>query len=411
MNTNIKLTFVGDIMCQKEQSQAAWNRHGSYKYDDTFSNIKNIFNESDYTIGNLETPVASESLLYTCNTFRFNTPPTFLASLKSAGFDLLSTANNHCLDRGIQGLTETLQNLQDQRIESTGTYLTREESEEIFVRTIGGLNIAFIACTYGTNSEYYGSTLTPDEEWRVDLLRNSPPKTDPTLTGTKKQRLRERIIPVRFRIAISALRGKVHRNPPPYISDNVFPEEASTNLNKPYLERLSAKIRRARESADLVIVMPHIGGQYNPTPGLYSKFIMNWLLKQDVDCVIANHPHVPLRCEKFDKHRFGAFSLGNFISNPSDGCLIENQLSDYGVILNLYISKNSKKIERVGFHVVKTIVEKDGYATIHNINKLIDSEKDQQVRERLIIETEAVVNRFRGTADSVEPSTEYNLNL
>jgi poly-gamma-glutamate synthesis protein (capsule biosynthesis protein) len=406
----IKLTFIGDIMCQKEQNEAAWKRHGRFSYDETFTHVAHLFTDSDYVIGNLETPVASEALTYSHESFRFNTPAGFLSALKTVGINFLATANNHCLDRGLRGLQETLRNLQLHAFETTGCYLTKSESEEVFIKDFDGLKIAFIACTYGTNSEFYGEPLSSDEEWRVDLLRKPPRPQSGSQASQKRFRLRYRLLPHCLRVAISALRGKIHRNPP-YTSDNVSPDEAGSELNQSYLNKIADKVCRARAAADFVVVMPHMGGQYNPAPGHYSKWMMRWLSERNVDCVVANHPHIPLRCERLGINRIGAYSLGNFTFNPSDGCLIPNQFAEYGIVLNLHVSRTSRKISKIDFHVVKTLVEPDGFAVLHPVDELIRTETNPAIRERLLIENEAVVNRFRGSSNSVEPAAGYGFIL
>ena len=51
----------------------------------------------------------------------FNYFPTLGAELGASGFDVVSTANDHCLDRGQLGINETLQNLALGGVEHAGT--------------------------------------------------------------------------------------------------------------------------------------------------------------------------------------------------------------------------------------------------------------------------------------------------
>jgi poly-gamma-glutamate synthesis protein (capsule biosynthesis protein) len=411
MKNEIKLTFVGDIMCQREQSAAAWLRHGAYIYDQTFSAVTKLFAESDYVIGNLETPIAGSDLEYTSEPARFNTPATFLDALKNAGIDFLSTANNHCLDRGILGMQRTLENLQSRGFDYTGTYATKESSEQIFIKEIGGIKIALLSFTYGTNSEFYGVPLQDVETWRVDLLKKQPRLAIENIQKWSLRSSIKAILPVRIKLGISALLGRTNVRIPDFVADNVNPSEINSPAHHYFLTRAKEKIQRAKNLADFVIVLPHLGGQYNPAPGDYHKWTMQWMAQSGVDAIIANHAHTPLRCEKFCNGCIGAYALGNFCFTPYIGWFIPNSLSEYGVVLNLFISISERKITRATYSIVKTIIEPDGFASVHPVSELIVSEKDAISRERLLIENEAVVNRFGGMSGTVIPKADYTFNL
>jgi poly-gamma-glutamate synthesis protein (capsule biosynthesis protein) len=411
MKNFVRLTFIGDIMCQKEQSLAALARHGTYRYDEAFAPIRHLFVKSDYVIGNLETPLASEKHGYSTESFRFNTPESFLDALKLAGVNFVSTANNHILDRGVEGIVETLHCLDHHGMDHSGSYLNSDDSEKIFIKDFGDIKLALLSFTYGTNSEFYGDPLSEAEQWRVDLLRKQPAKkTSRTGSPTLKSRL-QRWLPLRVKIALSALIGKTQRRVPQFIADNAPPDEIDSQANLRFIERARAKIIRAKEIADVVIILPHIGGQYNPAPGEYSKWTMQWIAGLGVDVIVANHPHVPLRCELFPNGALGAYSLGNFCFNPSDGCIIPGQFADYGIVLHLEISKDTRKISSASFQIVKTIVESDGFAVVHSLADLIRRETNPLERQMLVIENEVLVNRFCGGSATVMPQDEYRLSL
>lgn len=411
MKNCVRLTFVGDIMCQKEQSLAALARHGTYRYDEAFAPIRCLFEKSDYVIGNLETPLASEKHGYSTESFRFNTPESFLEALKWAGVNFVSTANNHILDRGLEGLVQTLRCLDRKGIDHSGSYLNPEDSEKIFIKDFGGFKLALLSFTYGTNSEFYGDPLSEDEQWRVDLLRKQPVlKASRTGSPTLKSLL-QRWLPLRVKMALSALGGKAQRRVPEFIADNVHPTEIDSQANAPFIERARTKILRAKELADVVIILPHIGGQYNPAPGEYSKWTMQWIAGLGVDAIVANHPHVPLRYEHFPSGALGAYSLGNFCFNPSDGCLVPGQFADYGIVLHLEVSKDTRKISGISFQIVKTIVESDGFAVVHPLSDLIRSETDLLKQQKLVIENEVLINRFSGGSVTVIPQDEYSFSF
>ena len=296
-------------------------------------------------------------------------------------------------------------------MEHSGTYLSKADRERVFIKEIAGIKIALLSFTYGTNSESYGEPLPVADTWRVDLLRQQPVKKTPHPSPLTVKSHLQRWLPLRVKVALSALGGKTQRRLPEYVPDNVQPNEIDSPANITFVESARVKILHARELADVVIVLPHIGGQYNPSPGEYSKWTMRWIANLGVDLIVANHPHVPLRCERFENGTVGAYALGNFCFNPSDGCFVPNQLAEYGIVMHLDISTSTRKIEEVSFQVAKSIVEPDGYATVHPLHSLIEATSDPLTRQKLLIENEAVVNRFRGSSGTVQPLDIYPFEL
>lgn len=118
-NTTINITAIGDIMCQNTQYKDAYDSsNDTYDFSYVFSEIKSRFEDSDLTIGNLETTLAGEERKYSGYP-TFNTPEQLAKNLKDLGVDVLSTANNHSLDKGYDGLVSTLKFLDEQNISHT----------------------------------------------------------------------------------------------------------------------------------------------------------------------------------------------------------------------------------------------------------------------------------------------------
>ena len=68
--------------------------------------------------------------------------------LKEAGFDLLSTANNHTKDKGYDGIFRTLDVLDEAGLAHVGTYRSQEERDAnsgIVVADVGGISVAFLS--------------------------------------------------------------------------------------------------------------------------------------------------------------------------------------------------------------------------------------------------------------------------
>lgn len=173
MKRNVTIAAVGDILMWKSQIAAA-NRTGTnhYSFADVFAPVAPILHSADLTIGNLETTFSGTAQPYQIGSARtgfprFNCPDELARDLRDAGFGLLTTANNHCLDGGVHGLYRTLDVLDRCQLAHTGTYRTREESLQPFVTEKNGIRIGVLAYTYGTNHQ----RIPPAAPWIVNLLR------------------------------------------------------------------------------------------------------------------------------------------------------------------------------------------------------------------------------------------------
>jgi poly-gamma-glutamate synthesis protein (capsule biosynthesis protein) len=130
-----KILFTGDILCQPKQLEACKTAEG-FEFGGIFEKERRYLRGCDYLVGNLETPLGGEELGYTNERYRFNTPSSFAKALREAGFNLVSTANNHCMDRNIEGLFKTLDAMDDAGIEHIGTYKNAASRDESFIKEI-----------------------------------------------------------------------------------------------------------------------------------------------------------------------------------------------------------------------------------------------------------------------------------
>lgn len=165
-STTIHMSTIGDIMCHLTNIKNAYNSTSKdYDFSNVFKNIKAYTKNADITVGNLETTFAGKSRGYTGYP-TFNTPEVLGENLKDIGVDVLSTANNHCMDKGYSGLESTLDFLDEYGISHMGTSRSEEEQDTILVKDINGIKIAFLAYTYGTN----GITIPSDKTYSVNLI-------------------------------------------------------------------------------------------------------------------------------------------------------------------------------------------------------------------------------------------------
>lgn len=170
----IDLAVVGDIMCHNTQYYDAYDSSTkTYDFTYVFDDIADKLRNADLTIGNIETTFAGADRGYSSYP-TFNTPDALAVNLRALGFDVLSTSNNHSLDKGYTGLTRTIEVLDQNEIAHMGTYSSEEASGEILIKDVKGIKMAFLAYTYGTN----GIPVPKGKEYCINLIDKDKIKAD-----------------------------------------------------------------------------------------------------------------------------------------------------------------------------------------------------------------------------------------
>jgi poly-gamma-glutamate synthesis protein (capsule biosynthesis protein) len=84
---------------------------------------------------------------------QFGTPDSILDALKGNGFSILTTSNNHCLDKGKETLKRTILEINKRGMQSTGTFISLEDkiNKRFITLEKNGIKIAFLSYTYSTN--------------------------------------------------------------------------------------------------------------------------------------------------------------------------------------------------------------------------------------------------------------------
>ncbi|MEG4493918.1 CapA family protein [Microcoleus sp. D3_18_C4] len=162
-----KLIAVGDIMMHSTQTRSGYDaKKKTYNFDTFFAPVKSILSTGDWVIGNLETPLAGEDAGGYTGYPLFNAPAQLADAAKKAGFNILTTANNHALDRGEKGVIRTIANLSDRKIASIGTATSAAAADRIFISTKNNISLAMLAYTYGTN----GIPIPKGKDYLVSLI-------------------------------------------------------------------------------------------------------------------------------------------------------------------------------------------------------------------------------------------------
>jgi poly-gamma-glutamate capsule biosynthesis protein CapA/YwtB (metallophosphatase superfamily) len=167
-----KLTVVmnGDMLLHEglwasAQIDAQRTGRGDMDFRPILADLKPVVSEADLAICHMETPLAPPGGPYSGYPL-FSAPPAIVPALKWEGYDACTTASNHSIDQGFDGLVRTLDDFADAGIATAGTAATKEDSRDPLMLDVNGVSVALISATYGTN----GIPLPADEPWSVPII-------------------------------------------------------------------------------------------------------------------------------------------------------------------------------------------------------------------------------------------------
>lgn len=341
------LAVCGDAMSHMPQTRDAYDSQaGAYDYKPMIRFAKPWIEQADYAVVNLETTFAGGP---DYSGFpAFNTPDALGEALKDAGFDLVSTANNHCLDRGYDGMVRTLDVLDNLGLAHVGTYRSAEEraaQNGVHVADVGGIKVAFLSYTYGTN----GIPLSKSHPDTVNILHTDY-MSDAQVLDTAR------------------------------IADDLAAAEAL--------------------SPDLIAVIVHWGVEYQTTQNDHQEEIADFLFDHGADVILGSHPHVlqPMETRTLTDRDgtthtgFVCWSLGNFISSQND------EYTDTTVVLNLELTKNP--------NTGATDVTKVGYVPLY----MLDREQEVDGERFTLLDAHRGIEEYAsGDSSYISASTEKKL--
>lgn len=392
VNTNSKISFIGDIMCERPFLNAAKKRRDKC-FQSFLEPCRTLFSESDIVVGNLETPCDPNSPL-TKDMFVFNAPISFVEAIKDSGIELVTTATNHCLDRGLSGLENTIHTLDRIGLKHTGTFLNDKQERFEILPLSDGTKIAIVSYTYGTNYMDNHIKIEPKDYYSINYLTPLYEGRNGAYDGMSHS-LRAKItraIPRGLRVKVNTMLGRA--------TNLSFQDKLQEgDLREQEKESIALTLKKASALADVVVICPHFGGQFNTTPGSYVNTFVELFDSLGVDLVVGNHPHV---VQPFDYTESGmrvAYSLGNVSMSLSTPYVVLKDHPDCSVMLHLYI--NNGKIVNTSFSV---LIEKEdnGYISVHPLYDLYN-ESDDEYKAVLQKKNSDIYNRFLGVADTTVP--------
>ena len=137
------LLFAGDIMLTRNVGKQI-SYHNDWRYP--FLLIASTTRQADLAFANLESQISSRGRNQG-SIYSFRADPRVIEGLSYAGFDVLSTVNNHSLDYGRDALVDTIDLLKQAGIASVGTGRNTQEANAPYIATLGDTKIALLAYT------------------------------------------------------------------------------------------------------------------------------------------------------------------------------------------------------------------------------------------------------------------------
>ncbi len=247
---------VGDNLIHTPVYESAKQADGTYDFTSIFENLYDQIQGADISVINQETILIDDrSRISSYPTF--GTPIEMSDAISAAGFNVVLHATNHTMDKGTQGVRDTLSVWHNYFPEMTvlGIHSSQEDADEIQYLEKNNIKFALLNYTYGTN----GLSIPSDQPYLVDTL---------------------------------------------YDRDKVI-----------------ADVDRAEHTADVTICFLHIGEEYRYTPTTYQREYIEDLIDYGADIIICAHPHVlePYEIVTTDLNNSAVvyYSLGNFMSGQN----------------------------------------------------------------------------------------------
>lgn len=151
-NKNISFLAVGDNLIHDEIIDFAKIDENTYDFTPIYQNMKSDIQDTDLSFINQESIIGGDNLAFTGYP-SFNTPSDMVDNLTDIGFNMVGGSNNHSLDRGTEGIENTLQYWKeyDDQVLFTGVFNNQEDRDKIPIIEAKDLSFALLSYSYGTN--------------------------------------------------------------------------------------------------------------------------------------------------------------------------------------------------------------------------------------------------------------------
>lgn len=280
------LVMVGDLLVHDRLYNAMKTSNG-YDFKPALTYIKDIVKDYDIAYYNQETILGGEEIGLSSYP-SFNSPYEVGDAMIDAGFNLVSLATNHTLDRGEKAITNSVNYWNEHpSVLAVGSYLSFEERDKVRIKEVNNITYTMLNYTYGTN----GIKVPEGKEYLVNVW---------PCTGNNLE------------------------------SDTKYQE---------YKEKVQEDIKRVRDKVDVLIVAMHWGVEYTHIPTNYQLDMASFLEEEGVDIIIGTHPHVVMPVT-YINDTLVVYSLGNFLSAQETN--IDNNTT-VGLMTGITITKKVDK--------------------------------------------------------------------
>ena len=259
-DSKLSLIMVGDNLIHDKIYNYAY-RGGKYDFRSIFELIKPIVSNYDLAYYNQETILGGSDIGLSSYP-AFNSPYEVGDAMIDCGFNLVSLATNHTLDRGEKAIINSRNYWNSKsNVMAVGSYSSMNERNKVDIRETNGIKYTLLNYTYGTN----GINVPSGKDYLVNIW---------PVTGS---------------------------NPG---SDSKYQE---------YKKTIKEDIDRVRDKVDLLMVAMHWGIEYENTPNSYQEDMAKYLNSLGVNIIIGTHPHV-IQPVTYVNDTLVIYSLGNFLS-------------------------------------------------------------------------------------------------
>ncbi|TCI73520.1 CapA family protein [Exiguobacterium sp. SH0S7] len=168
--TTTSIYAIGDVLLHDSVYDAAKSGDG-YDFTPAFEKVASAMSKADITIANQESMIGGSDIGLSSYP-AFNSPYEIGDALQEAGIDLVTTANNHTLDRGVKAIENSIAYWNSIDMPYTGSFLSEEDKANVRTLTANDISFAFLAYTYGTNG------VVPKQPYHVNYIDVEAMKRD-----------------------------------------------------------------------------------------------------------------------------------------------------------------------------------------------------------------------------------------
>ncbi len=168
----ISIVAVGDVMLGSHVIGVIEQRGVEYP----FAKTSGYLESAHVAIANLEAPFTSRGEPFE-KKFNFKVPPRFARSLVLGGIDAVTLANNHTLDYGLEGLSNTMETLDTLGVFYSGAGMNAQQAHEPVVLNVDGKRVALFGYSMTFPTEFYatkdsvGTAYPEPERLRASLTK------------------------------------------------------------------------------------------------------------------------------------------------------------------------------------------------------------------------------------------------